>query len=261
MRCSTRTSGTSRRPWQSTAAQVLEPNRHCLAQRRAGRSEIARESAVRILTPLLLLVVIVGGFIVVALRRGLLPLEATASLLADAAHGLRTPATAVRLQAQLIETSPDERTRAAAMVDLKVGIRRSQRLIEQLLQVSRCGGDGEVSCSQPCDLAKLARSVVSLLSINAEHTGVDLGADAAGEVFVSGPGIEPSERERVFDRFYRGDGASARYAGGSGLGLSIVKAIADHRLAEVSLHTPANGIGLEVRVVFMFQDAAACLSF
>ena len=67
-----------------------------------------------------------------------------------------------------------------------------------------------------------------------------------------GPGIPPAERDRVFDRFYRGEHAATRAGDrtGSGLGLAIVRAIADSHGAEVSLHTPPSGAGLEVRVAF-----------
>ena len=40
-----------------------------------------------------------------------------------------------------------------------------------------------------------------------------------------GPGIAPEDRARVFDRFTRLDAARARDAGGSGLGLALVKRI------------------------------------
>ncbi|MHB1534929.1 MAG: sensor histidine kinase [Acidimicrobiales bacterium] len=44
-----------------------------------------------------------------------------------------------------------------------------------------------------------------------------------------GPGIDPAEREKVFERFYRGDPARSRDTGGAGLGLAIVAGIvADH---------------------------------
>jgi hypothetical protein len=42
-----------------------------------------------------------------------------------------------------------------------------------------------------------------------------------------GPGIEPDDRERVFDRFTRLDAGRARDAGGSGLGLALVKRIVE----------------------------------
>ena len=226
-------------------------------------------------------------------------LSAQRRFLADAAHELRTPATAIRLQAQLVEHSGDEATRALAMTELKAGIERSQRLIEQLLQVSRVGADGEAMYLQPVDLRVLVRSVVGTMSVKADHKGIDLGAETAGELTVNadpdqlivllnnlvenalrytpsggvvdvvagrfnhrpalrvidnGPGIEPADRERVFDRFYRGEQTAVHDAGGSGLGLAIVRAIAERHDAEVSLHTPESGVGLEVRVLFARQQ-------
>jgi signal transduction histidine kinase len=63
----------------------------------------------------------------------------------------------------------------------------------------------------------------------------------------NGPGIPPGDRERVFDRFYRGAGSEEP---GSGLGLSIVKRIADAHGASVSLDAPAAGSGLVASVRF-----------
>ena len=63
----------------------------------------------------------------------------------------------------------------------------------------------------------------------------------------TGPGIAPTERDRVFDRFYRTRDAAA---GGSGLGLAIVKAIADRHGATVALAGRRTGTGLEVTVAF-----------
>jgi two-component system sensor histidine kinase SenX3 len=50
-----------------------------------------------------------------------------------------------------------------------------------------------------------------------------------------GAGIGPEQRERVFERFYRGDEARSRETGGSGLGLSIVKHIANDHGGRVEL--------------------------
>lgn len=220
---------------------------------------------------------------------------------ADAAHELRTPVTALRLQLQLLERADDADARSAAVRDLKAGVARSQHLIEQLLNLSRFEPDSQDAPAvllKPVDLGALVRDVVGDMSIKAEHGGIDLGADVAGDIVVkgdheqlrvllnnllenalrhtpaggvidvrasvlgerptlqvidSGCGIAPGERERVFDRFYRGENTMAGGAqmAGSGLGLAIVRSIADRHHAQVSLHTAPSGSGLEVRVVFV----------
>jgi two-component system, OmpR family, sensor kinase len=45
------------------------------------------------------------------------------------------------------------------------------------------------------------------------------------EIADNGPGLPAERTDRVFDRFYRGDGSRSRESGGSGLGLAIVRAI------------------------------------
>jgi two-component system OmpR family sensor kinase len=66
----------------------------------------------------------------------------------------------------------------------------------------------------------------------------------------TGPGIPADERQRVFDRFYRPAGTSPP---GSGLGMAIVKAIADAHAASISLDNGPNGSGLAVSVSFPFS--------
>ena len=66
--------------------------------------------------------------------------------------------------------------------------------------------------------------------------------DTTAQVIVqdNGPGVPPDERERVFDRFYRGRDAAA---GGSGLGLAIVRQIASLHGGSVTLSAgPAGGL-------------------
>jgi two-component system OmpR family sensor kinase len=63
----------------------------------------------------------------------------------------------------------------------------------------------------------------------------------------TGPGIAPAERQRVFDRFYRPPGTSPP---GSGLGMAIVKAIADAHGASIALDADLGGPGLAVTVAF-----------
>jgi signal transduction histidine kinase len=68
------------------------------------------------------------------------------------------------------------------------------------------------------------------------------------EVWDTGPGIPPEERDRVVDRFHRGSAAQASGKPGSGLGLAIAKAIAEAHGATLALGERPGG-GLEVRVV------------
>jgi two-component system, OmpR family, sensor kinase len=65
------------------------------------------------------------------------------------------------------------------------------------------------------------------------------------KVIDNGPGIPPEERSRVLDRFYRRPGTSPP---GSGLGMAIVKAIADSHGATVELDSGPDGTGLAVSV-------------
>lgn len=201
------------------------------AQRTAARHNTAAKSASKIFGPMVALVLFVAGLMVVALRRGLKPLDAAAQnvatrtatslapistdefpqeisplvasinglmtrlslafstqrrFLAEAAHELRTPVTALRLQLQLLKRSKDEAGRAEAVDELEAGIDRSQRLIEQLLHVARFEPDGELMRRDPVDLAALARTVVGALSVKADHHGLDLGAAGDAEAVVEG---------------------------------------------------------------------------
>jgi two-component system, OmpR family, sensor kinase len=79
------------------------------------------------------------------------------------------------------------------------------------------------------------------VSVDRDEHGVTLS------VADTGPGIPAEARERVFDRFYRGDDNAEP---GSGLGLSIVKRIADAHHASIALDAGAEGHGLVVHVHF-----------
>ncbi|MDR7336178.1 MAG: sensor histidine kinase [Roseateles sp.] len=106
--------------------------------------------------------------------------------LADAAHELRTPITALRLQLQILQRSPDETSRQAALEDLEAGIDRSQHLVEQLLQVARSEPDVEMLHSEPVDLAALARNVASAFTTQADSRDVDLGVRVLEPAVVEG---------------------------------------------------------------------------
>jgi signal transduction histidine kinase len=71
------------------------------------------------------------------------------------------------------------------------------------------------------------------------------GADAVLEVADDGPGIAPEERDRVFDRFYRGAGTEAP---GSGLGLAIARQIAELHGGRMEIGEGLDGRGVTVRL-------------
>jgi signal transduction histidine kinase len=88
------------------------------------------------------------------------------------------------------------------------------------------------------------------IRITEPHPSDDDPSGATLSVADTGPGIPPEDRERVFDRFYRGADSDTS---GSGLGLSIVKRIADAHHAAITLDAPPQGSGLIVRVRFPKQ--------
>jgi two-component system OmpR family sensor kinase len=110
--------------------------------------------------------------------------------LADAAHELRTPITALRLQLQWLEHPANDADRTRALVELRSGIDRSQRLVQQLLQMARMSPDGEATQFARVDIASLVRAQVAALSAKAQHAGLDLGADAEQPVWTVGDELQ-----------------------------------------------------------------------
>ncbi|WP_295532453.1 ATP-binding protein [uncultured Pseudacidovorax sp.] len=220
--------------------------------------------------------------------------DAQKHFVADAAHELRSPLAALKLQVQLLRRASDPAAHEQAVQRLAAGIDRATRLVEQLLTLARneahAAAGGEVVA---VDLAALAREAIADAVPGAESRRIDLGLARADAVSVaghvdalrillrnlldnavkytpeggrvdvtvqqnegggaalmvedSGPGLDESDRERVWDRFYRAPDAGAS---GSGLGLAIVRSVAQLHGADLALdRSPALG-GLRVRVQF-----------
>jgi signal transduction histidine kinase len=105
---------------------------------------------------------------------------------ADAAHELRTPVTALRLQLQSVERATDAAERTSALAELQQGIDRTQHLVERLLQLSRVAPEAPHPPFVPVDLVSLVRDTVSRFSAQSEAAGIDLGATSQAAPSVQG---------------------------------------------------------------------------
>ncbi len=200
---------------------------HALDERR----EIATQTALRTLLPLLALIPFLGVLIWYAVGRGLRPLDAMSRAVAkrrpdamaplaenalpselrplagslnallarldealaaqrrftaDAAHELRTPLAAVRLQAELAERAPDAPARAAALTELKSGVDRAVRLVEQLLTMARFEPEALGATESLVDLTPLVHDALVARAALAEDKGVDMGSVRTAPVAVRG---------------------------------------------------------------------------
>ena len=106
---------------------------------------------------------------------------------ADAAHELRSPLTALKLQAQALRRSPDEAAREAAITRLNDGIDRAIQLLGQLLVLAREEGqDGASGRWQRIELPQLARDVLGEVLPHAQARRIDLGVATSQPVAVQG---------------------------------------------------------------------------
>lgn len=74
------------------------------------------------------------------------------------------------------------------------------------------------------------------------------GDEAVLRVDDTGPGIDPAVRERLFERFARGDHSRSRSAGSTGLGLSIAHAIVTAHGGTIAVASSASGATFTVRL-------------
>lgn len=215
--------------------------------------------------------------------------QAQRRFVADAAHQLRTPLAALRIQLGEAVRTVDADRRQAILGELESSVERTARLSGQLLLLARAEPGGAPRVRAPVDLVKLAREVGSLWVPRALKTNRDLGlavevptATVSGDATLlaelignlidnalryGGPNITLSVATTPHPELsVRDDGPGIpeperqrvferfhRVPGspgdGSGLGLSIVSEIAAAHGAVVGLETPDGG-GLCVCVRF-----------
>jgi two-component system OmpR family sensor kinase len=108
------------------------------------------------------------------------------TFIADAAHELLTPLTALRLQAQMLARSKSPNRQREAMEELQGGVSRTLQLARQLLTLARHDADGELADKTEIDLGTLIERVFSihlpLATEKALHTeiGIQKGAIVLG---------------------------------------------------------------------------------
>ncbi len=187
-------------------------------------------------------------------------------LVANASHELRTPISALRAVLEnLVDgvADADEATLATMLAQVE----RLQKLVVQLLDLSRLeagaevlerddvdvvgmlrevagevAGDFQVDADGPvavrADRFRLRQVVVNLAENARRHAPAGdavvlrarptvTGNGVVLEVIDHGPGIPAAQREQVFERFVRADAARAADDGGAGLGLAIARWIVD----------------------------------
>jgi two-component system OmpR family sensor kinase len=113
--------------------------------------------------------------------------DAQQHFVADAAHELRTPLAALKLQAQSLGRADSDDARRLAVARLTAGIDRATRLVEQLLVLARQEAS-QAGAAATCqvDLAELARRTVADLAGAARAKGIDLGLQHADAASVPG---------------------------------------------------------------------------
>jgi len=116
----------------------------------------------------------------------------------------------------------DARKRLEISIEPSLQILGDRELIEQLLSNL---------LENALEHSRDAAQVRVVLEKGDEQATLTIGDD--------GPGIPPAHRARVFERFYRAD--SSRTGPGSGLGLALVKAIADLHDVSIALDDRSEG--------------------
>lgn len=112
--------------------------------------------------------------------------DAQQHFVADAAHELRSPLAALKLQVELVQRAQEAPARAAALERLHAGIDRASRMVEQLLILARQEASSRSEADKPLVLATLVRQMLAEQASHAQQRGVDLGLDAADESQISG---------------------------------------------------------------------------
>ena len=195
------------------------------------------------------------------------------SLLANASHELRSPLARLKMALSMLDDAAPAQ-RQSLQREIATDIGELDTLVEEILLASRLDATADVDKHEPVDLLALAAEEASRTGALVEGEALVLSGDerllrralrnllenarryGGGEAVVSvrrvggaaelrvcdrGPGVPEALRERIFEPFFRLPG-HAEHAGGSGLGLALVRQIARRHGARVHCE-PRDGGG------------------
>jgi signal transduction histidine kinase len=200
----------------------------------------------------------------------------------DTAHELRTPLATIRTELEVALAHDDADGWRMTATQLLSDHRRVEHLAHDLLTLARLDESttqhrdevqlDEVVAAETTmldddavdlaavtvhgDIAALARAMRNLVDNACRHAAsrVEVRLVANGDYAIlwvddDGPGIPETQRDRVFERFSRLDEARSRDAGGSGIGLAIVRRVADVHGGTVDIaDAPIGGARFELRL-------------
>ena len=197
------------------------------------------------------------------------------SLLANASHELRSPLARLKMAVALYaDANAGEAQRTALRREIDANVAELDALVEEVLLASRLDASATMERFEPVELLGLAaeeasrvgaqaggeavtvqgsdrllrRAIRNLLENARRYGGDSVDVDirrregGGAEVWVSdrGPGVPEVHRERIFEAFFRLPGHAER-EGGVGLGLSLVRQIAQHHAGSVRCESRPGG--------------------
>jgi two-component system OmpR family sensor kinase/two-component system sensor histidine kinase QseC len=112
--------------------------------------------------------------------------SAQSMFVADAAHELRSPLTALKLQLHLLENAADEQAKREALAKLNHGVDRATHLIEQLLIAARTEATGAAHAMQPENLAEITRRAIAGIFPSAQSRQIKLDVEAPDRLEIVG---------------------------------------------------------------------------
>jgi len=203
------------------------------------------------------------------------------AFVADVSHDLQSPLAAQRAQLEVARAHPGSTDLDALAADLLATNAEMEHLVRDLLFLAAADAGAppapadqvdlddvvleEAARARPTSTVRIDTSAVSGAPVRANRTELQRlvrnlldnalaharstvvlelhAADGVARLDVrdDGSGVPEAERERVFDRFHRGDTARARHTGGSGLGLPIARTLAERSGGTLELADDPDG--------------------